>query len=57
MTYSDFTLESVRKAFDLQFQRAQLFPQATVVDVPSWLTDAWRVVAHLPWVAKKPARS
>lgn len=40
MTYSDFTLESVRKAFDLQFQRAQLFPQATVVDVPSWLTDA-----------------
>lgn len=39
MTYSDFTLESVRKAFQLQLQRAPLFPQATAVDVPSWLTD------------------
>lgn len=40
MTYSDFTLESVSKAFHLKLGRAALFPQATAVDVPSWLTDA-----------------
>lgn len=40
MTYSDFTLESVTRAFHLQLRRAMLFPQAAAVDVPSWLTDA-----------------
>lgn len=40
MTYSDFTLESIRKAFHLQLGRAALFPQAAAVDVPPWLTDA-----------------
>lgn len=40
MTYSDFTLESVSKAFHLKLRRAALFPHAAAVDVPSWLTDA-----------------
>lgn len=40
MTYSDFTLESVSKAFHLKLSRAALFPQVAAVEVPSWLADA-----------------
>ncbi|NJP07693.1 MAG: hypothetical protein HC837_19775 [Chloroflexaceae bacterium] len=37
--YSDFTLDHVRKAFQLNLQRSTLFPHVTPVEVPSWLTD------------------
>jgi hypothetical protein len=40
MTYSDFTLDRVSKAFHLKLRQVALFPQVEAVEVPSWLTDA-----------------
>ena len=36
--YSDFTLDTVRKAFGLTLKRAPLFAAVDPVDVPQWLT-------------------
>ncbi len=40
MTYSEFTLDTVLKTFDLKIQREQLFERGHGVDVPQWLQEA-----------------
>jgi hypothetical protein len=39
MTYSDFTLDRVRRSFGLSLQRRTLFEPVEPVEVPSWLRE------------------
>lgn len=40
MTYSNFTLDNVRRAFGLTLRQAHLFPNVVPLDVPPWLQES-----------------
>jgi hypothetical protein len=56
MTYSDFTLADVDRAFGVRVEPADLFPPLSHVTVPGWLTDALVRGRQLSLVSEK-ARS
>ncbi len=56
MTYSDFTLSTLLKTFDLKGKQERLFAHVDALDVPQWLREGLNKGMYLPLNSEK-ARS